>query len=166
MAILIVVKGDKVAGADTHNVSGTGIPSATPPPPAVPITATADFDYKGSMTDDLSDFVSIDGNVVALTSSKSSLDPGEGSIGGHAAIAAKNITAVSPIVNPGSEVITKILDPIGTGTPSSSAGSTFVKVDANAVLLDGDSIDTCDGKSATENSSVTAQNQDFVSCSA
>lgn len=164
MGTLIVIDGDKVEGTDNHNVIGTGVPSPTPPP-TVPITATADFDYKGSMTDELSEFVSINGGVIALVTSKSSLDPGEDAIGGHAPISAKNIATVVPAVNAESELITKIVDPIGIGIPSASAGSSFVKIDGDSVLLDGDKIDTCDGKSTIENSTVTVENQDFVSCS-
>jgi len=164
MGTLIVVDGDKVEGTDNHNVTGTGVPSTTPPP-TVPIKATADFDYKGSMTDELSEFVSINGSVIALVTSKSSLDPGEDAIGGHAAISAKNIAEVVPTVTTGSELIIKIVDPIGIGIPSAGVGSSFVKIDGDSVLLDGDKIDTCDGKSATENSTVTAEEQDFVSCS-
>jgi hypothetical protein len=58
-----------------------------------------------------------------------------------------------------------ITDPIGTGNPSATAGSTFVKIASTAVLLDGDKIDTCDGTSLLMNSTVTAEKQSFVSCS-
>ena len=58
-----------------------------------------------------------------------------------------------------------ITDPVGEGKPSATAGSSFVKIAGDAVLLDGDKIDTCDGLSIPMNSTVTAQNQDFVSCS-
>ncbi|MDH3974182.1 MAG: hypothetical protein OEV42_07870 [Deltaproteobacteria bacterium] len=158
MGTLIVVEGDKVEGTDKHNVSGTGPDSATNSVGS--FTGIADFDYKGSMTDDLSDFVSIDGKAVVLVTSKSSLDPGE-----HLPISAQNITQVNPTtVTPA--LVASIDDtPIGTGTPSSGSGSSFVKVGGDATLLDSDSIDTCDGKGSTENSTVTAENQDFVSCS-
>ena len=163
MSRLIVVENDKVQGTDTHNVSGTGTDSSTSSP--APFQGTAEFDYKGSMTDELSDFLSIDGKPVALVSSKSSLDPGEDSTGGHAPLNAKNITVITPAtITPGTEAVSKILDPIGTGIPSMGTGSAFVKIVGDAVLFDGDSIDTCDGLGGTANSTVTAENQDFVSC--
>ena len=167
MAILIVVDGDTVEGTDKHNISGTGTLPASPSPiPNTPFTGIADFDYQGSMTDDLSDFVSIDGQAVALVSSKSSLDPGEDSAGGHAALSAKNIIPMAPpTITPGTEMVSAITDPIGIGTPTIGVGSTFVKIGGDAVLFDGDTIDTCDGLSIPANSTVTAENQNFVSCS-
>lgn len=164
MGTLIVVEGDKVEGTDKHNVSGTGTDTSIPGPNS--FTGIADFDYKGSMTDELSGFVNANGKAVAVISSKSSLDPGEDSVGGHAALSAKNITVIAPpTISPGTEVVTSITDSIGTGVPSAGTGSGFVKIGGEAVLLDGDSIDTCDGLSIPMNSTVTVENQDFVSCS-
>ena len=168
MGILVVVEGDKVEGTDKHNISGTG--TVPPPPPGgtpmTPFSGIADFDYKGSMTDDLSDMVSIGGQAVALVTSKSSLDPGEDSAGGHAPTSAKSIIPIPPPpITPGTEVVTSITDSIGTGIPSSGTGSSFVKIDGDAVLFDGDNIDTCDGLGIPMNSTVTAENQDFLSCS-
>ncbi len=164
MGTLIVIEGDKVEGTDKHNVSGTGTDTSIPGPNS--FTGIADFDYKGSMTDALSDFVDIGGKPVALVSSKSSLDPGEDSVGGHAPASAKNIVVtLPPTISPGTEQVLSITDPIGTGIPSAGTGSSFVSVGGSAVLLDGDSIDTCDGLSIPKNSTVTSKNQDFVSCS-
>lgn len=163
MGTLITVDGDKVEGTDKHNVSGTG--TDTTSGSTVPFTGIADFDYKGAMTDQLSDFVSIGGKKVALVTSQSSLDPGEDSAGGHAATSAKNVVIIAPTTVP-SGTVSAITDPIGTGKPSAGTGSTFVKAGGDAVLLDGDSIDTCDGLMIPMNSTVTASEQDFVSCSA
>ena len=71
----IVVENVKVDGTDKHNVTGQATNPAPPPPPTVPYAGVGDFDYVGKMTDQLSDFVSIDGKPVALKSSKSSLNP-------------------------------------------------------------------------------------------
>lgn len=164
MGTLIVVEGDKVEGTDKHNVSGTGTDPSIPGPNS--FTGFADFDYKGSMTDELSDFVNVNGKAVAVISSKSSLDPGEDSVGGHSALSAKNIVAVPPpVITPGTEQVISITDSIGTGVPSAGTGSGFVKIGGEAVLLDGDSIDTCDGMSIPMNSTVTVENQDYISCS-
>jgi uncharacterized Zn-binding protein involved in type VI secretion len=164
MATLIVVDGDKVEGTDKHNVSGTGTDPSIPGSNS--FSGIADFDYKGSITDGLSDFVSVGGKPVALLSSKSSLDPGETSVGGHAPTSAKNIVVIPPpAIIPGTELVLSISDSIGTGIPSAGTGSTFVSIGGTAVLLDGDSIDTCDGLSIPMNSTVTSENQDFVSCS-
>jgi hypothetical protein len=167
MGILIVTDGDKVEGTDKHNISGTGTMPATPSPiPNTPFSGIAEFDYKGSMTDDLSDMVSIGDKAVALITSKSSLDLGEDSTGGHAPISAKNIMPIPPPpITPGTEVVSSITDSIGTGIPSSGTGSRFVKIDGDAVLFDGDKIDTCDGLGIPMNSNVTAENQSCVSCS-
>lgn len=164
MGTLIVVNGDKVEGTDKHNVSGTGTDPSIPGPNS--FSGIADFDYKGSMTDELSDFVNVNGNAVAVISSKSSLDPGEDSAGGHAPTSAKSIVVIPPpAITPGTEQVISITDSIGTGVPSAGTGSSFVKIGGEAVLLDGDGIDTCDGLSIPMNSTVTVENQDFVSCS-
>lgn len=162
MGTLIVVQGDKVEGTDKHNVSGNATNPAAPPP-TVPYTGVGDFDYKGSMTDALSDFVSIGGKAVAVIASKSSLDPGEDTPAGkHHGMQGSNFVPPSPAPIAASLSIT---DPVGEGRPSATAGSSFVSIGGDAVLLDGDSIDTCDGLSIPMNSSVTASEQDFVGCS-
>src|SRR5262245_15728007 len=162
MGKLIVVENDKVEGTDKHNVSGQATnPSA--PPPTIAYAGVGDFDYVGKMTDQLSDFVKIDGKPVALKSSKSSLNPGESSpTGKHSGPAGTNFTPPTPTPIASSLSIT---DSIGEGKPSASSGSSFVKVASTALLLDGDKIDTCDGLSVPMNSTVTAEKQSFVSCS-
>ena len=165
MGKLVVVQNDKVEGTDTHNVAGTG---PVPPNATGSFKGTGRFDYKGKMTDQLSDFVKINDKPVALKSSKSSLNAGESApTGKHGG---PNGSAYAP--GPGSVAAQpttstlSITDPIGPGTPNTGAGSTFVKIASTAVLLDGDKIDTCDGISTPMNSTVTAGEQDFVSCSA
>jgi uncharacterized Zn-binding protein involved in type VI secretion len=156
MSRLVIVENDNVRGVDKHNVSGF---TSSPPPP-VDYTGVGDFDYVGKMTDQLSDFVRIDGIPVATEESRSALNPGEDTpIGKHIGPNGSNFTP------PGSDTTTlTITDPIGEGTPSASAGSAFVRINGVAVLLDGDKIDTCDGLGIPENATVTAKNQDFVSC--
>jgi uncharacterized Zn-binding protein involved in type VI secretion len=73
-----------------------------------------------------------------------------------------NFMPPAPEPNP---ITLLISDPIGEGNPSATSGSSFVKVDGQALLLDGDAIDTCDGLNIPMNSTVTAENQSFVSCS-
>jgi uncharacterized Zn-binding protein involved in type VI secretion len=170
MGKLIVVENDKVEGTDKHNVSGQATNSTQPQPPApptVPYTGVGDFQYVGKMTDQLSDFVKIDGKPVALKGSKSSLNPGESSPSGkHYGPAGSNFTPPAPPgILPLITNLLKIEDAIGEGNPSASSGSSFVKVNSTAVLLDGDKIDTCDGLGVPMNSAVTAEKQDFVSCS-
>ncbi len=160
MPKLIVVENDKVEGTDTHNVSGN---ATSPAPATVPFVGTASFDYVGKMTDQLSDFVKIDGKPVALTSSKSSLNPGEAASGKHAGLNGKNFQPAAP--NTPIPPSMSITDPVGEGRPSATAGSSFVTVDSTPVLLDADKIDTCDGLSVPMNSTVTAENQSFVNCS-
>jgi hypothetical protein len=163
MAKMIVVDGDAVNGTDKHNVSGNATNPAAPPP-TVPYVGIADFDYVGKMTGKLSDFVTIGGKAVAVTTSESSLDPGEGApaAGKHAGMNGKSFTPPSPA--PIAPTIS-ITDPIGKGVPGAAAGSAFVTIDGVGVVLDGDAIDTCDGLSIPGNSTVTSSQQDFVSCS-
>ena len=160
MGKLAVVENDKVEGTDKHNVSG----NATTPSGPVPYGGVGDFDYVGKMTDQLSDFVKIDGKPVALKNSKSSLNPGEDipPSGKHSGPMGKNFVPSAPAPIP---ISLSITDPIGEGNPSATSGSSFVKVDSVEVLLDSDKIDTCDGLGIPLNSTVTAENQDFVSCS-
>lgn len=163
MGKLIVVRNDGVEGTDKHNVSGDAT-NPSPPPATVPYLGVGDFDYVGKMTDQLSDFVSIDGQTVAKTDSKSSLNPGEDASpsGKHSGPMGSNFTPPTPAPI---SLSLSIDDPIGEGNPSATSGSSFVKIDGVAVLLDGDKIDTCDGLGTPMNSTVTAENQDFVSCS-
>jgi hypothetical protein len=164
----VIVENDKVEGTDKHNVSGMG--QTIPPPPPVapyPYMGVASFDYVGKMTGQLSDFVKIDGKPAAVKTSTSSLDPGESSPGGkHGGPQAKSPT---PPLSTSSYSVQasalSIIDPVGTGRPSTTAGSSFVKIASVAVLLDSDKIDTCDGLSIPMNSTVAAGEQDFVSCS-
>lgn len=163
MGKLIVVKDDEVKGTDKHNVTGQAT-NPSPPPPTIRYKGIGDFDYVGKMTDQLSDFVKIDGKSVALKSSKSSLNPGENAppSGKHSGPMGKNFVLPAPAPIPASLSIT---DSIGIGTPGITSGSSFVKIGGTKVLLDSDKIDTCDGLSKPMNSTVTAEQQDFVSCS-
>jgi hypothetical protein len=166
MSKRIVVQNDKVEGTDTHHV--TGIAAVPGTPPTVTYTGTGRYEYVGKMTDGLSDFVSINGIPIALTSSQSSLNPGENAppAGKHSGPQGSNF--IPPSVPGTFEIQTaslQITDVIGVGNPSATAGSAFVTVGNVAVLLDGDNIDTCDGLSTLMNSTVTAENQDFVFCS-
>ncbi len=169
MGKLVVVENDKVEGTDKHNVSGTGPNPAQPPVPLeLPYSGIGDFDYVGKMTDQLSDFVKVDGQPIALISSKSSLNPGEDvpPTGGHSGPAGSNFVPGPSTQAPLPTTISlSITDSIGEGNPSALAGSSFVKANGDAILLDGDAIDTCDGLNIPMNSTVTAENQSFVSCS-
>ena len=166
MGKLIVIENDKVEGTDKHSLTGPG--NTIPPPPPVPATyvGSGSFDYVGKMTDQLSDFVNIDGKPVALKSSQSSLNAGESASpsGKHSGPMVKqpNPLLTTPIVAivPSLAIVPP---PTGIGNPSTTAGSTFVKVASTAVLLDGDKLDTCGPPPM--NATVTAENQSFVSCS-
>ena len=164
MGTLIVIENDKVEGTDKHNVKGDATnPGA--PPPTIPYVGVGDYKYKGKMTDALSDFVTVDGKPVALIDSKSSLNPGETAMGGgHHPASGSNFLPSAPAPIPPSLDFAPG-EQIGEGKPSSGTGSTFVTVGGTAILLDGDAIDTCDGLGVPANSTVTAENQDFVSCS-
>ena len=165
MGKLIVVRDDTVEGTDKHNVSGDATNPAAPPP-TVPYVGIGEFKYVGAVTDDLSDFVTIDSKPVALTTSKSSLNSGESTspTGKHSGPTGSSLTPPSPAPI---RATLKITDQIGNGIPSATSGSSFVTVDGTPLLLDGDAIDTCDGVVATSNanSTVTASGQKFVSCS-
>lgn len=159
MAKKVIVKGDPVRGTDTHRVTGNATNPAAPPP-TVPYVGTARFDYVGSMSVALSDLVSINDVPVALVSSRSMLDAGEATPSGkHGGPNGSGFTPAAPSPIPAS---LSVVDPVGPGTPSASAGSAFVTVGGVAVLLDGDAIDTCDALSALGNSKVTAEGQDLV----
>jgi hypothetical protein len=153
---LVVVENDPVQGTDTHNVAGTDTFKN-------PYSGTGDFDYKGKMTDALSDFFRIGGKPVATVGSRSSLDPGETAPGGgHSGPRGSNWNPSAPAPD---TALVNITGPVGEGRPSATAGSTFVKVGGEAVLMDADPIDTC-GIGPPANSRVAAEGQSFVSCSA
>ncbi len=163
MGKLIIVENDSVEGVDKHNVTGDATNPAAPPP-TVPYAGIADFDYVGRMASTLSTFVKIDGQPVATVASKSSLLPGEDSAptGRHAGPMGANFVPPTPVPLP---LTLSITDAVGEGKPSAGAGSTFVRIDGTAILLDSDKLDTCDGLSIPMNSTVTAQKQQFVACS-
>ena len=160
MGKLVIVENDKVEGTDKHKV--LGLQAAGSPPPAY--SGFGQFDYIGKMTEQMSDFVTIDGKPVALKNSKSALNSAEdiAPTGKHSGPMSKDFIPLAPAPNTDSLQIT---DPIGTGNPSVTSGSLFVKIDSIEILLDGDKIDTCDGLGVPMNSIVTADNQDFVFCS-
>jgi uncharacterized Zn-binding protein involved in type VI secretion len=154
MGKLVVVEGDPVTGNDIHTVSGTTSQGSL-------YLGTGKFAYNGSVTAQLSDFVSIDGTPVALVASGSSLGPTETATGGHGPLSGSDFSAPGPA--PKSPV--SFLDaPLGAGSPSSGAGSGLLTVDGVKVLLDGDSFDTCGPAPTTAGSSVAAQGQEFVTC--
>ena len=98
MGKLIVVQDDKVEGTDKHNVSGDAT-NPSPPPLTIPYVGVADFDYKGKITDDLSDFTSIERTAVAVVDSKSTLEPGEDSppAGKHSGPLGSNFVPPAPV---------------------------------------------------------------------
>ena len=163
MGKLVVVQGDAVHGTDKHNVTGNATNPA-PPPPTVPYTGVGSYAYTGKVTDSLDTFLKIGGKPVALTTSKSSLNPGEAAppAGGHSGPAGSGFTPPTPVLIAASLSIT---DVIGTGVPNAAAGSALLTIGGVKVLLDGDKIDTCDGLGIPANSTVTAAGQSFVSCS-
>jgi hypothetical protein len=160
----VVVEGDAVTGTDTHNLSGPGL---TPPSTPANYSGIGSFDYVGKMTESLSDFVAVDGRPLALTSSRSSLDPGETAppSGRHSGPAVKNPLPPTDAPIQATVPLLKIDDAVGEGRPGAGAGSRLLKVGGVAALLDADRIDTCDGLGVPGNSSVAASGQDFVSCS-
>lgn len=161
----VVVENDKVEGKDTHTVAGTAVPPAVPPP-TVPFTGKGDFDYKGKMTDALSDFVRIGGKPVATAGSRSSLNPGETAPGGGHHPDSGTITPLAPAGVTPVPMSMSLTDPAGEGKPSATAGSAFVRAGGQKLLLDGDPMDTCGSLSAPMNSRVASGGQSFVSCSA
>jgi hypothetical protein len=164
MGKLVVVEKDPVTGKDKHKVQGDATNPAAPPP-TIPYAGIGDFDYKGAITGKLSDFVTIDGQPVALVSSESTLDPGEDAppAGKHSGPQGSNFVPPSPA--PIAITLSIKDSPLGTGTPNSGAGSGVLTIGAVKVLLDADKIDTCSGVGAPAGSSVAAAGQDFVTCS-
>ncbi|MEU0405896.1 hypothetical protein ABZ318_38000 [Streptomyces sp. NPDC006197] len=157
----VIVQGDPVLGTDTHNVTGPVLTT-----PLTTYFGTADFDYHGTITDAVSDFLTIDGRPVALVTSRSTLDPGEDKApsGKHAGLSGHNFLPASPPLLDRSKVI--ITDaPLGGGSPNAAAGSAVLTVNGVKVLLDNDPMDTCSGVGAQAGSKVTAKGQSLVTCS-
>jgi hypothetical protein len=159
MGKLVVVKGDQVQGTDTHNVKGFVKSPPTPPPD---YAGTGDFKYNGAVTAQLSDFVRIGGVPVALVTSHSALNPGEGTppAGKHSGPQGTNFVPQTP--EPAASTLSITDTPLGTGVPNAGAGSALLTVGGVKVLLDADKIDTCSGVGAKADSTVTAQGQNFV----
>jgi hypothetical protein len=166
MGKLVVVEKDPVTGTDTHNIKGDATNPA-PPPATIPFAGTGDYDYKGAITDKLSDFVTIGGKPVALVNSESTLDAGEDSppAGKHSGPQGKNFLPIPPAPQPIPITLAIQDSPLGKGIPNSGAGSGVLTVGGVKVLLDADKIDTCSGVGAPADSSVAAAGQDFVTCS-
>jgi hypothetical protein len=167
MGVRVVVKDDAVQGTDKHNVAGVG-PNPAAPPPTLPYSGVGDYEYRGKITDGLSDLARIGGVPVALVTSASSLGLGEAAspAGKHSGPQGSNFVAgpTSQAAQPTATTLS-ITDTVGTGVPSADAGSGLLTVGGVKVLLDGDAIDTCSGVGAVKGSTVTAEGQDFVSCS-
>lgn len=168
MAKLVVVEGDPVQGTDKHNVSGLG-PNPAAPPPTANFVGIGSFQYVGSITDSLSSFVKVGGKPAALISSNSSLNPGQSAppAGLHSGPAGSDfVPGAGSVAQVPTTATLSITDTIGTGVPTSAAGSALLTIGGTKVLLDGDKIDTCDGLGAKANSTVTAAGQSFMRCSA
>jgi hypothetical protein len=155
----IIVKGDPVTGSDNHEVSGTGNDPSTGSPVAGKWKGT--YSYAGTMTEALSDFMTIQDDPVAVVVSRSSLDgtshvPASGT--GFAPVPPTTPPVPNPALSP--MAFTKT---VGAGAPRTGAGSSFVTVNgATAVLLDADRIDTCGEERGSGNSEVKSSKQSFV----
>jgi hypothetical protein len=166
---LVIVEDDPVQGTDKHNVSGKGPNPKPPPAPSiVSYSGVGDFSYVGRITSGLSDFVRIGGQPVALVTSQSSLDTGQDTppAGKHSGPAGSSFVPdpTSEAPTPIEETLS-ITDTISTGVPNAGAGSALLTVGGVKVLLDNDKIDTCSAVGALAGSTVTAEGQDFVTCS-
>ena len=151
MAKRVIVRNDPVTGTDTHSVDGQGTDSSGAP---VPYHGKGTYPYDGAMTDGLSDLVTIGGAPIAVVTSASSLR------GGHTpAAGAPFMPPVSPTPTPNTLSFTA---GVGPGTPTAGAGSSFVTIAGQAVLLDGNALDTCGTEKGRGNSSVASTQQDFV----
>ena len=159
MSKLLVVKGDPVDGTDTHNVSG--LDTTTPTPAAY--TGTGDYKYKGEVKTGLSDFVTVAGTPLAVVTSGSDLRT-DGKID-HQALSGSNFTPKSPPPNKATLVFVPPTG-VGPGKPNASAGSALLTVDGAKALLDGDAFDTCGITGGEKSSTVKANGQAFVTCSA
>ena len=149
----VIVKGDPVSGSDTHAVTGQ---AATPAGPAA-YAGTATYPYDGTMTEELSDLVTIGDAPVATVDSRSSLRSGHLAGTGAPPFDPPATPALTP--TPATFVFTAT---VGTGAPAEGAGSSFVTVGGSAVLLDGDKLDTCGDERGSGNSAVTSAGQSFV----
>ncbi len=155
----MIVEGDPVQGEDVHEVSGWDTQTAPNGPQLY--NGTARYKYKDAISETLCDFITINGFALALINSGSRLIIGSG---GHVPVLGESFNPAAPPPDKATLQFKKA-GAIGPGTPSAGAGSRFVRVGGQAVLLDGDKIDTCDDTGATGNSSVSASGQSFVTCS-
>lgn len=153
----LVVKGDPVDGTDKHDVKGT-----FPPPPPVPPTyeGKGDYAYKGEVTQDVSDFVTVGGEPLALVTSGSKLRS-DGTLD-HQPMRGSSFAPPGPL--PSSLQFVPPTD-VGAGQPGEKAGSGLLTVDGDRALLDGDPFDTCGIPGGKASSTVAAKHQTFVTCS-
>lgn len=159
MSRLVVVEGDPVDGTDTHDVTG----SDTSGPPPAAYTGTGAYRYKGELRNDLSDVVTIGGRPLALVTSGSELRT-DGQVD-HTAAAGSDFTPATPAPNPATLVFVPPTG-VGVGRPSAGAGSALLTVNDVRALLAGDRFDTCGIAGGDESSTVAAEGQDLVTCSA
>jgi hypothetical protein len=156
----VIVEGDPVKGTDTHGV--TGMATVPPPTGSTAYTGTATYSYDGTMTDALSDFVTIGGAPVATVASRSALSSNHVAADGGAPFNPPETPALKP--EPSTFQLTATV--LGAGTPSDGAGSSFVTIgvgDAKAaVLLHEDKINTCGDERGSKNSTVESTVQSFV----
>jgi hypothetical protein len=149
----VIVEGDPVSGSDTHKVTG----NATTPTGSVSYAGTATYPYDGTMTEQLSDFVTIGSAPVATVDSRSTLRAGHDATTGAPPFNPPATPALTPVPSSFGFVAT-----VGTGAPTDGAGSSFVTVGGTAVLLDDDGFDTCGDERGSGNASVASAGQSVV----
>jgi hypothetical protein len=172
MTKLIIVENDVVSniGMDKHSVHGTNTSSGTP----VSVANIFSYDFTGGVKEKSNgnDFVTINGKKI-ITKGNNECPQTQAHIFGN--VTAADISAFSawssnnapdgfgfaPAPAPAAE------EPDNNGENSRDAGSSFVKINGTAIILDKDNFDTCSvsgssnsGRSTT--SQVTSSEQDFV----
>jgi hypothetical protein len=138
----LVVEGDEVKGKDTHAVVVKLPNGATSP-------GTAAYDWKGKTKAGDGGFFTVGGTPVCTKADKTASGPSH-TLDASSVTPQGTVDSVSPT-------------PSDAAAPSQGAGSSFLKVAGQPVLLDKDTFDGCDNAiAAVGNLTVTASQSFFT----
>lgn len=164
MAKLIIVENDVVSNSEDDKHSVYGETKSSPP---IDVSQIFNYDFSGNVEEkeEGNDFVKISNKLIVTKGNNQCPQIDKHSPENDVAGGVKNWMETNKLSGFGFPGIAD--EPDNNGENSSDAGSSFVFINGAAIILDGDSFDTChavgsSNKGRNKNSTVTSSRQDFV----